>query len=101
MNIRAKRRDDAVEHMADHLLSEGLSAATLRPLAAAAGTSDRMLLYYFADKEEILSATLRRVAERMLLQLDEAIPVRKAALFPHPAQRGGGRYWRCLASSRS
>lgn len=81
MDIRAKRRDDAVEHMADHLLSEGLNAATLRPLAAAAGTSDRMLLYYFADKEEILSATLRRVAERMLVQLDEAIPVGKPRSF--------------------
>ena len=81
MDIRAKRRDDAVEHMADHLLCEGLNAATLRPLAAAAGTSDRMLLYYFADKEEILSATLRRVAERMLVQLDKAIPVGKPRSF--------------------
>jgi AcrR family transcriptional regulator len=74
MNIRIQRRDAAIERMADHLLAEGLGAATLRPLAAAAGTSDRMLLYYFSDRDEILSATLHRVAERMLSQLDQAIP---------------------------
>ena len=66
MDVRSKRREEAIERMADHLLAEGLGAATLRPLAAAAGTSDRMLLYYFNDKDELLSATLHRVAERML-----------------------------------
>ena len=81
MDIRKKRRDDAVERMADYLLSEGLGAATLRPLAAAAGTSDRMLLYYFTDRDEILSATLHRIAERMLEQLDEAVPVGKPRPF--------------------
>lgn len=81
MNIRDKRRDAAVERMADHLLSEGLGAATLRPLAAAAGTSDRMLLYYFTDRDEILFVTLHRVAERMLAQLDEAVPLGKPRPF--------------------
>ena len=81
MDIRSKRREDAIERMADHLLAEGLGAATLRPLAAAAGTSDRMLLYYFDDKDELLSATLHRVAERMLAQLDQAIPPGKLRTF--------------------
>jgi AcrR family transcriptional regulator len=75
MNIRNDRREAAIERMADHVLAEGLGAATLRPLAAAAGTSDRMLLYYFADKEELLTATLNRIAARMMAQLDGAIPV--------------------------
>jgi AcrR family transcriptional regulator len=75
MTIRDKRREAAIERMADHVLSEGLGAATLRPLAAAAGTSDRMLLYYFADKDELLAATLERIATRMLAQLDGAIPL--------------------------
>lgn len=81
MTVRKKRRDAAVELMADHLLSEGLSAATLRPLAAAAGTSDRMLLYYFTDRDEILFVTLHRLAERMLAQLDEGVPVGKPRPF--------------------
>src|SRR5580693_6683546 len=75
MSIRDERREAAIERMADHLLLEGLGAATLRPLAAAAGTSDRMLLYYFSDKDELLSATLQRLAARMTAQLDEAVPI--------------------------
>lgn len=75
MTVRDDRREAAIELMADHVLEEGLGAATLRPLAAAAGTSDRMLLYYFADKDELLAATLDRVAARMIVALDEAIPV--------------------------
>src|ERR1700677_3508530 len=75
MNVRSHRRQAAIDRMADHILLEGLAAATLRPLAAAAGTSDRMLLYYFADKEELLTATLNRIAARMMAQLDGAIPV--------------------------
>ena len=36
-----------------------------------------MLLDYFADKDEIPGATLHRVAERMLLRLEEAVPTGK------------------------
>ena len=74
MTIRENRRADAVERMADYLLEAGLSAASLRPLAAAAGTSDRMLLYYFADRDELLVATLTRIAERLTAMLDAALP---------------------------
>jgi len=72
MSVRDARRQAALERMADHLLREGLGGASLRPLAAAAGTSDRMLLYYFADKHELLAATLEKIAERLVHLLDEA-----------------------------
>src|SRR5271167_4942506 len=81
MNVRSDRRQAAIDRMADHILLEGLGAATLRPLAAAAGTSDRMLLYYFADKDELITATLARIATRMTTQLDAAIPVEPARPF--------------------
>lgn len=74
MTVRSDRREAAIERMAEHVLAQGLGAATLRPLAAAAGTSDRMLLYYFADKDELLTATLDRVAARMIVALDQVIP---------------------------
>ena len=82
MSIRDDRREATIERMADHVLSQGLGAATLRPLAAAAGTSDRMLLYYFADKDELLTATLDRIATRMIAQLDGAIPAEPRKSFP-------------------
>jgi AcrR family transcriptional regulator len=74
MTEQEERRQAMLVAMADHLLREGLNAASLRPLAAAAGTSDRMLLYYFADKEELLTATLVEVAQRMQPLLETAIP---------------------------
>jgi AcrR family transcriptional regulator len=94
MSIRDDRREAAIERMADHVLSEGLGAATLRPLAAAAGTSDRMLLYYFADKDELLTATLHRIAMRMTMQLDGAIPAEPRQPFAVLLER----VWAALAS---
>lgn len=63
------RRAATIERLADHVLEHGLIAASLRPLAKAAATSDRMLLYYFNDKAEIIGATLQRIAERMTIIL--------------------------------
>jgi AcrR family transcriptional regulator len=59
------RRAAIVERLADHVLAEGLIAANLRPLAKAAGTSDRMLLYYFTDKAALMAAILEHIADRM------------------------------------
>jgi AcrR family transcriptional regulator len=96
VKIRDDRREAAIERMADYVLSEGLGAATLRPLAAAAGTSDRMLLYYFADKDELLAATLDRIVARMIAQLDGAIPAEPRRPFPLLLEQ----VWAALASER-
>lgn len=72
MSIREERRSAALARMADHLLREGLAGASLRALAKAAGTSDRMLLYYFADKDELLGATLAHIAAELAALLDQA-----------------------------
>ena len=77
MSNRENRRDALVDRMADYLLAEGLAGATLRPLAAAAGTSDRMLLYYFSDKDELLTAILERIAARILAALNDIIAPRR------------------------
>lgn len=42
------RRQRILNQIADHLLATGLKDASLRHLAAAIGTSDRMLLWAFA-----------------------------------------------------
>ena len=82
MTPQPEKRAAMLNRMADHLLQHGLAAASLRPLAAAAGTSDRMLLYYFADKDEILTAIFARIAERFmpLLAAADTMPVTPAAL---------------------
>ena len=64
MNKTDDRRAAILDRLADHILAHGLIAASLRPLAKAAGTSDRMLLYYFADKAELISAALETITAR-------------------------------------
>lgn len=68
------RLDPLIDRIADHILAHGLAASSLRPMARAAGTSDRMLLYYFADKDAVIGAGLDRVAQRMIAMLDAAAP---------------------------
>jgi AcrR family transcriptional regulator len=64
------RRAEILERLADHVLTHGLSASSLRPLAKAAGTSDRMLLYYFADKADMMTAILSVIAARIMAAMD-------------------------------
>jgi AcrR family transcriptional regulator len=66
------RRDALIDRVADYLLAEGLDAATLRALARAVGTSDRMLLYYFPDKAALIAAAADRIAARLMAILDAA-----------------------------
>ncbi len=68
------RRAEIIERLAEHVLAHGLSASSLRPLAKAAGTSDRMLLYYFADKAEIMTATLGVIAMRIMAAMEARKP---------------------------
>lgn len=68
------RHDLLIDRLADHVLEHGLAASSLRPLAKAAGTSDRMLIYYFTDKDAVIAAALDRVAVRMVALLDAAAP---------------------------
>lgn len=82
MADRSGRRERYTELMTDHVLANGLPTATLRPLAAAAGTSDRMLMYYYRDKDDLLTAVLETIATRLLGALDEAVPLGTARPFP-------------------
>jgi AcrR family transcriptional regulator len=68
-----ERRSAILDQLADYVLAEGLAAASLRPLAAAAGLSDRMLLYYFKDKQEVIGAVLERIALRLTSRLNSAV----------------------------
>ncbi len=70
--ISDEKRALILDKLADHVLAHGLSASSLRPLAKAAGTSDRMLLYYFTDKGALISEVLQHIAERMVIAMEGA-----------------------------
>jgi AcrR family transcriptional regulator len=50
--------------VAEYLLEHGLADLSLRPLAAAIGTSPRMLLYHFGSKEQLVVEALAEARER-------------------------------------
>jgi AcrR family transcriptional regulator len=66
------RRAALLESLADHVLTHGLATASLRPLARAASTSDRMLLYYFPTKADLIAAILETIAARLTAILSAA-----------------------------
>jgi AcrR family transcriptional regulator len=74
MISRDEQRAKAIDHLAAHLLRTGLAETSLRQLAAVAGVSDRMLLYYFRDKTEVLAAAMERNAADLAALLATAIP---------------------------
>jgi AcrR family transcriptional regulator len=57
-----------------HLLRRGVATLSLRPLAAELGTSDRMLLYYFGTREQLLVAALDEVGRQLQEALVAALP---------------------------
>ncbi len=71
-------RAQHLRRMGSHVLAHGLNTASLRPLAQAAGTSDRMLIYHFKSKESLISELLGFLANDLQDKLDGAMPSRRA-----------------------
>ncbi|MFT4009846.1 MAG: TetR/AcrR family transcriptional regulator [Nocardioidaceae bacterium] len=63
------RREELLEQAVDYVLTHGLFGLSLRPLADALGTSDRMLLYHFKSKDLLVTEILRVSNERSLARL--------------------------------
>lgn len=67
------RREALAEAATDYALEHGIIDLSLRPLAAAIGTSDRMLLYHFADKDDLVATVLRVSNDRSVADV-RALP---------------------------
>jgi len=72
-NGDVSRRDQLLDQVTDHVLEHGLIGLTLRPVAASIGTSDRMLLYHFGSRDELVTAVVTRTEERAVAGID-ALP---------------------------
>lgn len=58
------RRAEWTAAATDYVLEHGLIGLSLRPLAAALGTSDRMLLYHFGTKDHLVADVLHTSINR-------------------------------------
>jgi AcrR family transcriptional regulator len=59
-----ERRTRTLARATDYVLGHGLAGLSLRPLAAALGTSPRMLLYDFGTKERLIAEILAEARRR-------------------------------------
>lgn len=66
-----RRRADLLEGAVDYVCEHGLSDLSLRPLAKAVGSSPRVLLHYFASKEELVVEIIRAGRRRQQAMVAE------------------------------
>ena len=59
------RKQELLEATIGYLLQHGLADLSLRPLAAATGTSARLLIYHFGSKERLLAEVLDALQSRL------------------------------------
>lgn len=77
---REEQRRLIVAGASAYVLAQGLTGLSLRPLAASLGTSDRMLLYYFESKDELVEEVLRVLSAGLQGLLAESFPARRVAV---------------------
>jgi len=61
----AERKDQLRGAALDYLLEQGVAKASLRPMAAALGTSARILMFHFKSKEGLLREVLQELQHRL------------------------------------
>ena len=78
------RRDELVAAATVWVLEHGLSGLSLRPLAKALGTSDRMLMYYFGSRDGLVAAISDFAGQQLVAAMpaiDPAHPPRSAKVW--------------------
>jgi TetR/AcrR family transcriptional repressor of bet genes len=95
-----QRRHQVALIAADLVAAGGLSAATHRRIAEAAGCSTTVVSHYFTGKRDLVTATYREVGNRVAARLDAArdSPDRLAAVLEAllPLDEDRVRDWRLL-----
>ena len=67
------KREEFAARLAVYFIENGLSDIGIRALADAAGTSDRMLIYYFGSKDKLIAYVLEIVIADFTRTLDSLV----------------------------
>ena len=87
------REDELLEAAYRYALTHGLADLSLRPLAAAIGSSPRVLLYLFDSKDGLVRALLSRARDDELAMLEQLRRDNAGADLPEAC----ARIWRWLS----
>jgi AcrR family transcriptional regulator len=69
----ATRKEELLEELLGYLLKHGVADVSLRPMAAAVGTSARLLIFHFGSKERLLTEVLELVQARLQRSLGDLL----------------------------
>lgn len=90
-------RQELLDEVVDYLAEHGLGDTTLRPMAAALGTTPNRLMHHFGSKEALLAAALQRTEE-----LHRQIELRWVSRHPSLSQSEILRkWWRWMLAARA
>ena len=92
-----KRRADLLAAFVDYVLENGLADLSLRPAAAALGTSPQILLYHFSSKEELISEAVAAARGRAIVTLAREIGRSREGATPSETL---WRLWRWFTAKR-
>lgn len=98
--VDAERRAGLLRAVVADLLAHGLEGASLSRLAAASGTSDRMLVHHFGSRDSMLRLALAQAREQELQAARAALPAgldfldTLAGAWPWLSGDEAGRYFR-------
>ena len=90
-------RDRLLQDCLTYFLHHGVANLSLRPLAAAAGTSARMLLHYFGSKEALIAEVMGRMQGRLQDEFRELLACRPSEPRSNPLPR----FWKVLSRKRN
>lgn len=86
-------RDRLLQNCLTYFLRHGLANLSLRPLAAAVGTSARMLLHYFGSKEALIAEVMGQVQRRLQDAFKELLTTRSGGSRSNPLPK----FWKVLS----
>lgn len=89
----SERREELLEKALAYLLEKGVADLSLRPLAAATGTSARLLVYHFGSKEELVTAVMETARTRFQASFARSLGGRSGPADEHPLSA----FWKSLS----
>jgi AcrR family transcriptional regulator len=73
MDKTTAKKIQIIQRLTGYVIEHGLTDIGLRKLAAVAGASDRMLIYYFETKDALIGEVLHAIASNLAAQLDAVL----------------------------
>jgi AcrR family transcriptional regulator len=91
------RKQELTNAALEYLLEHGLTDVSLRPVAAAVGTSARLLIYHFGSKEGLLAEVFDVLQSRLRNSFSEVLRARGAEAGEPPLRT----FWKWATARRN